>query len=114
MKYIKSLILTAGAFLFVYWIAFTPQDLMAGNGRYGGWHMDQGFMGGWGMGWMMLVFWGLVLVGLVLIIRWLFQLSIKDRPGFSGGSNAIEILKERYARGEIDKAEFESKKKDLA
>jgi hypothetical protein len=30
------------------------------------------------------------------------------------GSNAMEILKERYARGEISREEFESMKKDLS
>jgi putative membrane protein len=76
---------------------------LAGWGNSNGWHMGPGMMGGWGMGWIMLLFWILVLVGLILIIKWLLQLS-----------SAIDILKKRYARGEINKAEFEAIRKDLA
>ena len=86
---------------------------------YGGWHMGPGMMDGWGMGWLgmifNIVFWVLILVGLVFLIRWLIQ-SGRDRADQSGGgrgSRALDIVKERYARGEIDKQQFESMKKDL-
>ncbi|MFW6284102.1 MAG: SHOCT domain-containing protein [Desulfosalsimonas sp.] len=85
-------------------------------GRYGDWQMGPAMMGG--MGWFgavfMIVFWVLVIIGLVLLIKWLLM---QTRSGSSSASNApssaLEILKERYARGEIDKNEFEEKKKDL-
>ncbi len=63
----------------------------------------------------MLAFWILVIIGLVYLIRWLVQTTRGESPGPRGGSSrALEILKERYARGEIDKKEFEEKKKDLS
>jgi putative membrane protein len=65
----------------------------------------------WGLGTMlmMLVFWGLVVVGIMLAIRW------AARMGRAGATSdrALDILRERYARGEIDKDEFEAKKQDL-
>ncbi|MFZ7110422.1 MAG: SHOCT domain-containing protein [Desulfatiglandales bacterium] len=85
---------------------------------YGDWHMGPGMVGGWGMGWFggvfMLLFWVLVIVGLVFLIKWLIQ-STKGESGRapSNSSRALEILRERYARGDIDKQEFEEKKKDL-
>jgi putative membrane protein len=85
----------------------------AGWGNYNGWHMGPGMMGGWGMGWIMLLFWILVLVGLILIIKWLLQMTSGDKK-LTGASSATDILKERYARGEINKAEFEAIRKDLA
>jgi putative membrane protein len=73
---------------------------------YGGW--GPGNMMGWlGGGVMMIGFWVLVAVLIVWIIR---EISGKNSHS---SSNALDILKERYAKGEIDKKEFEEKKKDL-
>jgi len=55
-----------------------------------------------------LLFWGLVIAGIVLGIRWLVRQSQDSRP-----DQALEILRQRYARGEIGKEEFEAKRKDL-
>jgi len=72
--------------------------------------------GGYGMGWFsgifMIFFWGLVIVGIVLLVRWLAASSKKHEMGGVADS-PLEILKRRYARGEINKEEFEEKKKDL-
>jgi putative membrane protein len=72
--------------------------------------MGPGMMWGWGMGWiLMIIFWGLVVVGLIFLIRYL----IGATRGTNGKESALDILKKRYARGEINKEEFEQKKKDL-
>ena len=90
----------------------------AQQGRYDGSGMGPGMMGSWGMGWFggifMAVFWILILVGLVFGIRWLLQATSKKEDSGQHISRAIDILKERYARGEIDKAQFETMKHDLA
>jgi putative membrane protein len=57
---------------------------------------------------MMLLFWGLVIAGLVFAIRWLIRQGGDDRA-----DRALEILRERYARGEITKEEFDSRRNDL-
>ena len=71
-----------------------------------------GWMGG-GMGWMLfgLILWIFLLAGIVLFIVWLVQ-------RVTGGErraedSALEILKKRYAKGEISKAEYEEKKRDI-
>jgi putative membrane protein len=77
-----------------------------------GWGMHpMGWMGGvWGLGMMlmMVVFWGLLIAGIVLAIRWL-----AGQGGRSRSDRALDILRERYARGEINKDEFEAKQRDL-
>lgn len=68
----------------------------------------------WGFGWWgMTFFWILVIVGIVFLIKWLVEQGRTSRKPFEGGEGALDILKKRYARGEIDKEEFEQKKKDL-
>ncbi len=70
--------------------------------------------GWWGMGWIfMIIFWGLIIVGLIFLIRWLAGLS-RSHPSYDKTQNsALDILKQRYARGEINKEEFDQKKRDL-
>lgn len=66
----------------------------------------------WGMGaggWLlMLIFWAAV-VGVVV---WLIAGNARRR-GSPAEASALEVLKQRYARGEIDQQEFERRKRDL-
>jgi len=76
-----------------------------------GWHPMWGMWGAWGLGMMlfMLVFGVLAIVGVVLGVRWLVT-----QGGESRSDTALEILRQRYARGEINKEEFDVKKRDLS
>ena len=91
-----------------------PSLAAAQERQYGyGWGMHPmwGVWGVWGIGMMlmMVVFWGTVIVGIVLAIRWLANQGRQPHP-----DAALDILRQRYARGEISKEEFEAKKRDLA
>ena len=74
-----------------------------------GWAMHP-MWGFWGVGMMLFMFlwWALVIVGIILGIRWLVR---QGRPEMS--DSALEILRQRYARGEINREEFEAKRRDL-
>jgi putative membrane protein len=116
MKHLKTRWATFYALMVSFPIFFPRNYAMAQSGRYGDWNMGPGMMGEWGMGWFgmifMMTFWILIIVGLVFLIKWLIQNTSGKES--SGGNRALGILKERYARGEIDRPEFESMKKDLA
>ena len=89
----------------------TPDGVLA-QGRFYEWHWEMHPMWwwGWGIGMMamMFLFWVIVIIGLIVGIRWLL-VKVKGAPPDS----ALEILRQRYARGEINKDEFETKQKDL-
>ncbi len=116
MKHLKTLWPTFYALMVPSAVFFPWNYALAQSGRYGGWNMGPGMMGEWGMGWFgmifMMIFWILIIVGLVFLIRWLIQNTRSAKS--EGGSRALDILKERYARGEIDRTEFEAKKKGIA
>jgi putative membrane protein len=94
-------------------LAAAPTALAQGYGYGpGGMMGGYGWGGGWGFGMIgMLLWWVLIVLGIVLIAKWLF--SGGPGAGRASGDRALEILKERYARGEIDKQEFEEKKQVL-
>jgi len=77
------------------------------NGPMGNWGHMMNY--GYGGGFMWLIV--LVLVGIV--IYFLFQISKSKGSDGSIIETPLDILKKRYAKGEIDKEEFDRKKKDL-
>lgn len=100
-----------GGIILVLLIAI-PQIL---GGLWGGQSYGYGMMGGFGGMWLMpvfgLVFLGLIIWGIVALARGATSTS-NVRPA-DQTSSPLEILKRRYASGEINKQEFEEKKKDL-
>jgi putative membrane protein len=75
-----------------------------------GWGSGLGMVVGWSMG---VVFLGLLVGAGVLLVR-----ALQDQRSLAGGrreseDRSLAILRERYARGEIDRDEFEAKKRDL-
>jgi len=71
------------------------------------WH---GNLHGWGMGLGWIV--GLAILGIII---WLVIRVVNQNPSQkqTDRGSALDILKERYARGEINKEEYEEKKKDI-
>ncbi len=85
------------------------------------WGWGNGFSGNWG--WMllsglgMIIFWIVVIAVVVYVVRAIARPAAGSggtlaSPGQSG-KDAVAILKERYARGEISKAEYEEIRHDL-
>ena len=77
------------------------------------WGCDGFGYGGYEMGIGMLLFWGLIIAAIVVLVRGFGGSSRGNAPRLPE-KTALDILRERYARGEIDKAEFEEKRRDLS
>ena len=103
-----SAALVAGAI----WFLFDHRYALWATGY---WQMPQGMMigSGAGFGILMLLFWGVVVVALVLLIAALFSGSGSRAAIPPSSESALEILQKRYARGEIDKAQYDLIRRDL-
>jgi len=98
----------------------------AGMMGFGGFGMGPGMMGGFGMhgfgnqfgfgfnpfgAILLFVFWALIIGGIVLIVVW----AARQSGSYAAGSNRrpLDILKERYARGELTREQYEEIRRDL-
>jgi putative membrane protein len=80
-------------------------------------------MMGFGMGFgfigllLMLLFWGGLIFLAVWLVRVIFSSNSNNNsfsPRSSNGENALEILAQRYARGEITREQYEIMKQDIS
>ncbi len=83
--------------------------------HYGGHMWGEGMWGGMIFGPLLMIFFIALLVGvIVIVVRWLAGSSLGGYlPPPRAESNALDILKERFARGEIDKDEFDERRRAL-
>ncbi len=98
--------------------AFLSSPALAQGPGDGNWMWGYG-PGSWGGmmvggGLTMLIFWGGIILLVVLLARWIGGIGAAHHEAGPQRQTALEILQERYARGEIDKAEYEERRKTLA
>lgn len=97
------------------WFLYNHHDYFGyGDGDWGLRHHMM--MGGGGMGMIMILFWVVVLAAVGLLVAGLMTRRTSSGDAVrkvSGDPNALEILKRRYASGEISKIEYENMRQDL-
>lgn len=81
-------------------------DMMMQGGMHGGWLAAWPWLALWIL--LKLTVWALVITGLVLGVRWLRRETSGNRL-----TAPLEILKTRYARGELSREEFDAMKREL-
>lgn len=106
---VKTLLSTTFAFPM---IAILAQAVAADTAGQGSGYHGHMYGGGYGFGFMgigmMVLFWGAIILLAVVAYR-----SLNDRNDAKIGTSALDILKERLAKGEIEPEEYETRRKAL-
>ncbi|HID46094.1 MAG TPA: SHOCT domain-containing protein [Chromatiaceae bacterium] len=69
------------------------------------------YEGHWFGGGFMWLFW----IALIIVLLWVVKIASRsESSSLESSKSALDILKERYVRGEINQEEYEQKKKDIA
>ena len=79
-------------------------------------NMMSGIFGGWSIIGIifMFIFWIILIPGIILLVVWLVRRTSYTGKDLSRKNDAIDILNERYVRGEINKEDFERMKRDIS
>ncbi len=77
-----------------------------------------GFGGGFGLAWLVLlvrlIVWGIIIAGVVLVVAWLANMMRRPVAATSSRETPLDILRLRYAKGEITKEQYDQLRQDLS
>ena len=112
----KHALVIAGAIIVVVLLLTLVGGGMMGVGMMGGSGFGMGWAMGMGTGWIvvMILFWALVVGGLVWLLVSLFGAARSRADSRAEQPRPLDILRERYARGDITREEYERMREDLA
>ena len=111
-----SVVISIALIMGAIWFLFYHQNSFGyGNGQ---WIMPHHMtIGGGGMGIIMILLWVVVIAAIAIVISGIFSgrsdRPFRVRPSNRNQPDALEILKARYASGEIDKSQYQSMKQEL-
>ncbi len=67
----------------------------------------------WGPGWFGWIFWVVIIALIIWAVVTIINRGTREDHTTGRSESALDVLEKRYARGEIDKEEYEERKRDL-